>query len=49
MLKHDDTRFLDDKTVEELSRQLKVPILPVNGIEELIEACIKTQLAASGS
>jgi putative radical SAM enzyme (TIGR03279 family) len=41
MLKHGDTRFLDDKTVEELSRQLKVPILPVNGIEELIEACIK--------
>jgi putative radical SAM enzyme (TIGR03279 family) len=41
MLKHGDTCFLDDKTVEELSHQLKVPILPVNGIEELIETCIK--------
>jgi putative radical SAM enzyme (TIGR03279 family) len=42
MLKHDDTCFLDDMTVEEISRQLKVPILPINGIEELIETCIKS-------
>lgn len=40
MLKHDDTRFLDDMTVEELAYHLKMPILPVNGIEELIETCI---------
>ena len=39
MLKEGDTRFLDDMTVEELSYQLSVPILPVNGIEELIEVC----------
>ena len=39
MLKHDDTRFLDDMTVEEVSRQLKVPIFPVTGIEELLKTC----------
>jgi putative radical SAM enzyme (TIGR03279 family) len=39
MLKEGDTRFLDDMTVEELSCQLGVPILPVNGIKELIENC----------
>lgn len=42
MLKHDDTRFLDDMTVEELSTHLGIPILPVNGIEELIETCIES-------
>ncbi len=41
MLKQNDTRFLDDMTVEELAHQLETPILPVNGTEELIEACIK--------
>lgn len=41
MLKHDDTRFLDDMTVEEVSSQLKISIFPVNGIEELISKCIK--------
>jgi putative radical SAM enzyme (TIGR03279 family) len=41
MLKHDDTRFLDDMTVEELARQLGTRILPANGIEGLIETCIK--------
>ncbi|MBD1806201.1 TIGR03279 family radical SAM protein [Microcoleus sp. FACHB-SPT15] len=41
MLKQNDTRFLDDMTVEELARQLETPILPVNGTEELIKACIK--------
>ena len=40
MLKHGDTRFLDDMTVEELAQDLGTPILPVNGIEELIQACI---------
>nr|WP_242022271.1 DUF512 domain-containing protein [Trichocoleus sp. FACHB-90] len=40
MLKHGDTRFLDDMTVEELAQELGTPILPVNGIEELIQACI---------
>lgn len=41
MLKEGDTRFLDDMTVEELSRHLGVPILPVSGIEELIEMCLQ--------
>jgi putative radical SAM enzyme (TIGR03279 family) len=41
MLKEGDTRFLDDMTVEELSRHLGVPILPVSGIEELIETCLQ--------
>jgi putative radical SAM enzyme (TIGR03279 family) len=42
MLKQGDTRFLDDMTVKELSNQLGIPILPINGIEELIESCIKS-------
>jgi NifB/MoaA-like Fe-S oxidoreductase len=36
MLKQGDTRFLDDMTVEYLVQQLKTPILPVTGVEELI-------------
>ena len=40
MLKHDDTKFLDDMTVEELSRRLTVPILPVSGVEGLIKTCL---------
>ena len=40
MLKHDDTKFLDDLTVSEVSQQLNIPIIPVNGVEELIEKCI---------
>lgn len=40
MLKQGDTRFLDDMTVEELARQLGVRIIPVDGIEELIEAVL---------
>jgi putative radical SAM enzyme (TIGR03279 family) len=47
MLKQGDTRFLDDMTVEELTRHLGIPILPVNGIEELIERCIMVNLRAS--
>ncbi len=41
MLKHDDTRFLDDLTVEEVRQKLNVPIFPVNGVEKLIETCIQ--------
>ncbi|HAX89597.1 MAG TPA: TIGR03279 family radical SAM protein [Cyanobacteria bacterium UBA11370] len=40
MLKHDDTRFLDDLTVEDVSCQLQTQILVINGIEELLEKCI---------
>ena len=39
MLKHDDTKFLDDLTVEEISSKLNIPIFPVSGVEELIETC----------
>ncbi|MEO0844871.1 MAG: TIGR03279 family radical SAM protein [Cyanobacteria bacterium J06648_1] len=40
MLKHDDTKFLDDLTVEDVSRQLDIAIFPVSGVEELIEQCL---------
>ena len=40
MLKHDDTKFLDDLTVTEVSSQLQIPIYPVSGVEELINQCI---------
>lgn len=40
MLKQDDTRFLDDMRVAELAEQLGTPIVPIGGIEELIETCI---------
>ncbi|MEN9565971.1 MAG: hypothetical protein RLZZ69_1167, partial [Cyanobacteriota bacterium] len=36
MLKHDDTKFLDDLTVADVSNQLAIPIFPVSGVEELI-------------
>ena len=39
MLKHDDTKFLDDLTVEDVSNQLAIPIFPVSGVEELINRC----------
>jgi NifB/MoaA-like Fe-S oxidoreductase len=40
MLKHDDTKFLDDLTVDAVSKQLKTPIIPVSGVEELIQKCL---------
>lgn len=40
MLKHGETRFLDNMTVEDLAAQLQTPILPVSGIEGLIFGCI---------
>ncbi|HBE34726.1 MAG TPA: TIGR03279 family radical SAM protein [Cyanobacteria bacterium UBA11368] len=39
MLKHGDSRFLDDMTVEELSDKLGIKILPVSGVKGLIDAC----------
>ena len=41
MLKHDDTKFLDDLTVEDVSSQLQMPIYPVSGVEELVDRCIR--------
>jgi len=40
MLKQGDARFLDDITVAELATILSVPLLPVDGIDGLIAACI---------
>lgn len=39
MLKHDESRFLDDMTVEELAQRLNTPIWQVGSIENLIELC----------
>ena len=36
MLKHGETRFLDNVTLEDLSSQLQVPVLMVHNIEEFI-------------
>jgi putative radical SAM enzyme (TIGR03279 family) len=38
MLKHGETRFLDDVTLTDLERELQTPIVPVNGIEEFLQA-----------
>lgn len=40
MLKHDDTCFLDDMTVQDVSQKLNITIYPVNNIQQLIETCI---------
>jgi putative radical SAM enzyme (TIGR03279 family) len=40
MLKHDDTKFLDDLTVADVSQQLATPIFPVSDVEELINVLI---------
>lgn len=40
MLKHGELIFLDDMTVEGVSEQLNTKILPVTGVEDLIDTCI---------
>jgi putative radical SAM enzyme (TIGR03279 family) len=40
MLKHGEMVFLDDISVEEVASRLSAKILPVTGVEELINACI---------
>ncbi len=40
MLKHGESRFLDDMTVEELARKLDTQVLLVRGVEDLIATCI---------
>ncbi|ELS02495.1 putative FeS-containing Cyanobacterial-specific oxidoreductase [Xenococcus sp. PCC 7305] len=40
MLKHGDTRFLDDLTVEEISNKLNIPFFPVASVTELINTCL---------
>ena len=44
MLKHDETKFLDDMTVEEVSQKLNLPIFPIVGVEKLIETCTQETL-----
>ena len=39
MLKHDERRFLDDMTVDEVAQQLGTEIWEVDDIEELIDLC----------
>ncbi|WP_448561430.1 TIGR03279 family radical SAM protein [Trichothermofontia sp.] len=41
MLKHGDTRFLDDMTLAELAQRLQIELLPVNGVEGLIQGCLQ--------
>jgi len=40
MLKHGELVFLDDMSVAELASKLKINILPVAGVEDLINACV---------
>jgi putative radical SAM enzyme (TIGR03279 family) len=40
MLKHDEPKFLDDLTVDELANKLNQKIIPVKDIKELIEVCL---------
>jgi putative radical SAM enzyme (TIGR03279 family) len=40
MLKHDDARFLDDMTVNELEQRLGTRIWQIGSIEELLETCV---------
>jgi putative radical SAM enzyme (TIGR03279 family) len=41
MLKHGETLFLDDTTVEDLAIALNTPIWIVNGLEELTDICLE--------
>jgi len=40
MLKHDEAKFLDDMTLEDIAQTLNSPIFPVEGVEKLIDACL---------
>jgi NifB/MoaA-like Fe-S oxidoreductase len=40
MLKHDDARFLDDMTVNELEQKLGTRIWQIGSIEELLGTCV---------
>jgi putative radical SAM enzyme (TIGR03279 family) len=40
MLKHDDSCFLDDRTLDEVAIALNCPIRVANGIDGLIQACL---------
>ena len=40
MLKHGELVFLDDMSVEDVAQKLETKIVPVAGVEELINKCI---------
>ncbi len=37
MLKHDEAKFLDDVTIEEVSATLQIPLIPVSGIPDFLD------------
>jgi putative radical SAM enzyme (TIGR03279 family) len=37
MLKHDEPKFLDDTTIGELAEKLRIPVIPVQGIDDFLE------------
>jgi putative radical SAM enzyme (TIGR03279 family) len=37
MLKHDELKFLDDVTLNELAEKLQIPLIPVSGIPDFLE------------
>jgi len=39
MLKHDEPKFLDDLAIETLEQQLGLPIIAVDGVKGLMDAC----------
>ncbi|MFM2312581.1 MAG: hypothetical protein RLZZ04_1857 [Cyanobacteriota bacterium] len=43
MLKQDDTKFLDDLTLEDVSQQLAIPIFPIKDVAELVKQCLADQ------
>ncbi|MBM0740199.1 TIGR03279 family radical SAM protein [Phormidium sp. CLA17] len=45
MLKHDDPRFLDDMTVDDLAMQLGTKVIAISGVEGLIKICITESLS----
>ncbi|ACK66267.1 FeS-containing oxidoreductase [Rippkaea orientalis PCC 8801] len=47
MLKHDDTLFLDDLTVEAIEKQLNISIFPVANVDELLGTIINLCLTAN--
>ena len=47
MLKHDDPRFLDDMTVDELAAQLGTEVIAVSDVEGLIKTCTTEPLTRS--
>jgi putative radical SAM enzyme (TIGR03279 family) len=37
MLKHDEAKFLDDVTLDQLAEKLQIPLIPVSGIADFLE------------